>query len=292
MTRMTDGLKHRVRVSADKLLARSKSLTTKIYKYYPYSASNECYTLNSPAHVGRERGNNHFPVPPQNLRPGYGSTIEEWLSGGKANTDTMINLVTSDDFLIQEGNRILDLGCQSGRMIRWLANSATKCEIWGVDISARHIVWCQENMSPPLNFATVTTQPHLPFEDRYFDLVYCGSVFTHIDDLSDAWLLEVRRILRKDGRAYITVNDNHALDLVLNDRVPYALEFKTYLLSYDKKFNFTRSDYYKCCICPGTPDVIVFYDIDYLRQHWGRILQIISVTPEAYGYQTAIVMKK
>jgi ubiquinone/menaquinone biosynthesis C-methylase UbiE len=180
----------------------------------------------------------------------------------------------------------------SGRMIRWLANRAAECEIWGVDISARHVAWCQENMSPPFNFATVTTLPHLPFEDNYFDMVYCGSVFTHIDDLSDAWILEVKRIIRKGGRAYITVSDNHTLDLVLNRRVQWAETFRDYLRSYDKKLNFTQSKYYKFCITPGTPDTNVFYDIDYLRQHWGRILQIVSVTPEAYGYQTAVVLQK
>jgi len=90
-------------------------------------------------------------------------------------------------------------------MIRWLARFAAECQIWGVDISARHIVSCQENLNPPFNFATVTTQPHLPFEDRYFDLIYCASVFTHIDDLADAWLLELKRVTHPGGRAYITL---------------------------------------------------------------------------------------
>ena len=40
------------------------------------------------------------------------------------------------------------------------------------------------------------------------------------------------------------------------------------------------------------PDSQVFYDIDYLNQHWGRILNVVSTTPEAYGYQTAIVLQK
>jgi len=177
-------------------------------------------------------------------------------------------------------------------MIRWLANHVPTCEIWGLDVSARHIVWCQENMSPPFYFATVTTASHLPFEDNYFDLVYCGSVFTHIDDLSDAWLLEVKRIIRKGGRAYINVHDNNTLDFVLNRKVQWAEETRNYLLSQDKKLNFIQSNYYKFCIDPGTPNTNVFYDIDYLRQHWGRILQIVSVTPEAYGYETAGVMQK
>jgi hypothetical protein len=36
----------------------------------------------------------------------------------------------------------------------------------------------------------------------------------------------------------------------------------------------------------------VFYDIDYLRQHWGQILRVISIEPEAYGYQTAVLLTK
>ena len=108
-------------------------------------------------------------------------------------------------------------------MIRWLAPQAEETEIWGVDINARHIVWCQENLTPPFNFATVTIEPHLPFKDEYFDLIYCGSVFTHIDDLAYAWLLELKRIMRPGGMAYITVHDKHTADLIMNhlDRVPY-----------------------------------------------------------------------
>jgi ubiquinone/menaquinone biosynthesis C-methylase UbiE len=206
----------------------------------------------------------------------------------------MMKLVIVDDFAIQDGCRILDLGCQSGRMIRWLASSAEQCEIWGVDVSARHITWCQENLSPPFSFATVTTQPHLPFGDKYFDLVICGSVFTHIDDLSDAWLLEIKRVMCQEGRAYITVSDNHTLDLIINhiDRVPYARDFRKLLLSYDKYLHFIQSDWDKFCILTGSPGAHVFYDIDYLRQHWGRILHMASVTQEAYGYQTAVVLKR
>jgi hypothetical protein len=36
----------------------------------------------------------------------------------------------------------------------------------------------------------------------------------------------------------------------------------------------------------------VFYDIGYLCQHWGNYLEIVSATQDAYGYQTAIVLRK
>jgi len=43
---------------------------------------------------------------------------------------------------------------------------------------------------------------------------------------------------------------------------------------------------------PGGPQSQVFYDIDFLQRHWEGMLDVLSVTPEAYGYQTAILFKK
>ena len=83
----------------------------------------------------------------------------------------------------------MELGCAAGRVIRHLNELAASREIWGVDFAAAATMWCEENLSPPLHFATTTVVPHLPFKDEYFDLVYAGSVFTHIDELTFAGLL-------------------------------------------------------------------------------------------------------
>jgi len=259
-------------------------------RYIPYPTKQGRYLLE------RLNRDNHqylamsLPVPPPGVRIAYGDTEEIWLSGGKKNVDTMMTLLTSTNFTIQKGSRILDLGCASGRMIRWLADLAEECEIWGVDIDARLIVWCQENLTPPFNFATVTTMPHLPFEDRYFDLIYCGSVFTHIDDLADAWLLEIKRIMRPGGRVFITVGDKHSVDLIMNDPDYHVL--RSLFLLHDKERNWRNGNYYKCSMLPGDENCHVFYDVEYLRQHWGRVLKIISVAPEAYFFQTAVLMEK
>ena len=99
-------------------------------------------------------------------------------------------------------------------MIRHLEDFAESSEIWGLDINAEQIFWCKQHLDPPFHFATTTTIPHLPFEDGYFDFVYAGSVFTHIDDLADSWLLELRRVLSRDGRLYVTIHDNRTIELL------------------------------------------------------------------------------
>jgi ubiquinone/menaquinone biosynthesis C-methylase UbiE len=169
---------------------------------------------------------------------------EAFLNSGETDTKRMKSILGSTGVFVQAGQSILELGCASGRMIRWLADFAEHGEVWGADISAEHIVWCQQHVSPPFNFVTVTTAPHLPFEARYFDLIFCGSVFTHIDDLADAWLLELRRILRPGGRLYITIHDKHSLDLLMNHPETHLPEwFKPLPAAYADKARFDEVDY-------------------------------------------------
>ena len=275
-----------LRVPANTLIASASN----VQRHVPYPATPGLYVLRGSNHYSHERIRSRLPVPPPDVRGGYG-TEENWLSAGKKDINTIMGLLTSTNFSIRNGSRILELGCATGRMIRWLADLAEECEVWGVDIETRLIVWCQENLTPPFNFATVTTMPHLPFEDRYFDLIYCGSVFSHIDDLADAWLLEIRRIMRLGGRAYVTVQDKHSADLIISGKFSHPW-FRRLLLSHDKKGYLRNSDYYKLSILPGSQNCQVFYDIDYLSEHWGRILKIVSVTPEAFAFQTAVLMEK
>jgi ubiquinone/menaquinone biosynthesis C-methylase UbiE len=282
-----NALKELLRRRAKALIARSPALM----KYIPYPAPKELYVLRKADAKTGQPEKYGFPIPSESLLDGY--KTEEWISSGKENVDTMMRILDAAKFSIQKANRILDFGCSTGRMIRWLADLAEEMEIWGVDINARHIVWCQENLTPPFNFATVTIEPHLPFKDEYFDLIYCGSVFTHIDDLAYSWLLELKRITRTGGMIYATVQDKHTADLIMNhlDRVPYWEGLRKLLLSYDKKRELGKFDYYMYCVNPGGPNSQVFYDIDHLRRHWGRILKIISVTQEAYAGQTAVLME-
>jgi ubiquinone/menaquinone biosynthesis C-methylase UbiE len=264
--------------------------------YFPYAR--DLYTVPKLSDNRRKYDHHTFPVPPKDLWLNYGVTPDEYLSLGETHVNAMLSIANSSGFSLREGNRVLDFGCAAGRMIRWLDKVAAQCEIWGLDINARCIKWCQQNLSPPFKFATITTTPHLPFEDRYFDFTYCASVFTHIDDLADAWLLELKRVTAPGGRIFITVHDGHTADLVMNHHEKcrnYAHRidlFRMLLKSYDKKANFTNSDYGMFSIYPGGPQSQVFYDIDFLHQHWASILDVLSITPEAHGYQTAILLKK
>ncbi|MBK8552988.1 MAG: class I SAM-dependent methyltransferase [Ignavibacteria bacterium] len=113
-----------------------------------------------------------------------GSNVQQYLNG-RLQITNMLGILSAAGYDIHSVKRILDFGCGAGRMIRWLKPFAANCEIWGSDISSEHIIWANNYLKPPFNFITNTVIPHLPFEDKYFDLIYAGSVFTHIDDLTN-----------------------------------------------------------------------------------------------------------
>ncbi|MBV8527427.1 MAG: hypothetical protein JOZ75_03850, partial [Candidatus Dormibacteraeota bacterium] len=42
----------------------------------------------------------------------------------------------------------------------------------------------------------------------------------------------------------------------------------------------------------GMPVPQVCYDIDYLTDKWSRLVEIVSVTEDAYGYQTGVLIRR
>jgi ubiquinone/menaquinone biosynthesis C-methylase UbiE len=148
-------------------------------------------------------------------------------------------------------------------------------------------------MGPPFSFATITTTPHLPFEDNYFDLVYAGSVFTHISDLTDSWFLELRRVVRRNGYLYITIHDKRTVELLLTKFKDHPLffDFVPMVESFCERTG-VRSQNYAYFRMLADPMSQVFYDEEYLARKWSQWAEVISITPEAHDHQTALLLRK
>jgi SAM-dependent methyltransferase len=310
-----------LRLPADALVASSKSLpnyiqtllTNSRYVAYnpfiaaifqPYQFYKDSYTLykikvnNIPETCG-----NKLPVPAEDkilyaATPGKTKT-QVYLEEGKRDAETIRRIAEESGFSFASAGNILDLGCADGRVIRWFHDLADGREVWGVDIWADFIVLCQQHLSPPFYFATTTSFPHLPFEGNYFDFIYAISVFTHIADLSDAWLLELRRIVRPGGMLHITVHDEHTIALCLDSEEsnPVYEALGDIVRRYDGEEHFMSKDYNAFSVHrapgPGGPgEAQVFFKTDYLRRHWGRMLDVRSITPGAHYTQTAVLLQK
>lgn len=234
-----------------------------------------------------------LPLPPKELWEGYGETDAEFLACGREDMDSMLRTVQRAGVAPEGLRRVLEFGCAAARMLRFFPRTSEAIELWGADIKAAHIDWCQRHLGPPFRFVATTTAPHLPFEDNYFDLVYCGSVFTHISDLADAWLLELRRILRPGGHAYVTIHDRHTIELLLTKYAerPDLAFLRDMLRRLDAETSVLSQAFGRFAI-GIEPRVQVFYDAEDLVRRWSTFATVVSITQEAYGYQTALVIRK
>jgi SAM-dependent methyltransferase len=237
-----------------------------------------------PKNTATAGDDSRLPIPPEELWLGY-----NYPAHGEAHVRKMLEIARDSGFSFEKGDRVLDFGCGAGRMIRHLKDLAGTCEIWGTDISAEHVYWCKQHLSPPFNFATTTKVPHLPFEDRSFRFIYCGSVFTHIDDLADAWLLELRRVLAPGGRLYLTIHDEHTVELFESGR--YDSTDLIRRLRTDETYYEAKESFGMLTVGRGN-DAQVFYDADYFSKMLRPTFDILSVKREAYFYQTAFLLKR
>ncbi len=102
---------------------------------------------------------------------------------------------------IQKSEKILDLGCGNGRLFE-IKNDA---EYFGADVSSKMIEIAKK--SYPQGKFFLTSPLSLPFQDHFFDKVFCLSVFHHTPSFKYRMkiLKEIKRVLKKDGILILTV---------------------------------------------------------------------------------------
>lgn len=253
-------------------------------KYFPGRTGRTSLALRyEPAAAGTA-----LPVPPRELWLGYGHDEQSYVESGREDVVRMFATISRSAPGFEPSARpVLDLGCGGGRMIRHLVDCAARTEVWGLDLSAPHINWLKTHLNPPFRFALNTTVPHLPFADGYFGMIYCGSVFTHIDDFAESWFLEIRRVLGQGGILYCTLHDEHTLQaLAEQPHHPLAHSLKDHSLL---KPGIEPAD---ITIIGQDATSNVFYRARYLRAFLDGLFEILAVNPQGYGYQTAWVMRK
>jgi SAM-dependent methyltransferase len=107
---------------------------------------------------------------------------------------------------LRPGMSCLDFGCSSARVVRVLAAAYPELEWHGCDPIEDAIAWAREHL-PGIEFVHSPESPPLPYEAESFDLVFAISIWSHFSEpAARAWLAEMRRILRPEGRLLLTTH--------------------------------------------------------------------------------------
>ena len=142
-----------------------------------------------------------------------------WFVGRRAILESFLKQIVEKIRNPQSAIRILDVGCGTGANLEMLGKFG---EASGVDVSADALEFCRKR---GLSQVKQGLAEDLPFAEESFDLVTALDVVEHLDD-DVAGLKEMRRVLRKGGRALIFVPAFMFLwgvqDDVSNHRIRYT----------------------------------------------------------------------
>jgi SAM-dependent methyltransferase len=208
-------------------------------------------------------------------------------------------------------NRVLDVGCGSGRMAApltiFLDPLAGSYE--GFDVTEGGVEWCQAAYAAYPNFqfrhAAVRSDFYetegvpaegyrFPYEDGEFDFVILTSIFTHLlPKVVNHYLDEIVRVLRDGGVCFATwfLLDAHALQAALY--TPEALKFRSF-----------RRGGPAWVVDPAHPEAVTAYELDHVvdlyaergfrvevhRGRWPFVYRVLM--PDAKSYQDIVVARK
>lgn len=115
-------------------------------------------------------------------------------------------------YSIEEGMKVLELGCGTGSMWTNHKDVVGKCsEIVFSDFSAGMLETAKANIGelPNVKYQVIDIQD-IPFEDNYFDMVIANFMLYHVPDIEKA-LSEVSRVLKKGGSFYAGTSGEHGV---------------------------------------------------------------------------------
>jgi ubiquinone/menaquinone biosynthesis C-methylase UbiE len=232
-----------------------------------------------------------WPTPPPELME-YQESPAIHLSLGRAEFDSLMQSCASAGIDLAGARRILDFGCSNGRVTRWFSCTDGH-EVWGCDIQVAKLLWAQQHLGGKLRFFVNTVEPHLPFQDGYFNLVVAQSIFTHIQEMHVAWLLELARVTSVDGHLYLTVNDARSLDPSQTPKAPRVLE--TVFRGIDKiASDLSKVGYLAMNAYNGPGNLAqVYMSEEYIRALIPPFLEVRAIIPRAYSnVLTAYVLRR
>lgn len=232
-----------------------------------------------------------WPLPYPGMRENYyqGQDFSYWASG-LDDLGRMLRACRDAGLAVK---RYLDFGCSSGRVLRHMAVQHPEVASHGCDSDKHYVEWVLRFLPASIVAFQNHSIPTLPLADASIDLVSAFSVFTHIEAFETAWLMELRRILRPGGIAYLTVHTDRTwrelddsivlLDLLKTHPDFAALDRSGPMPRDPLVFRFDAGRSY-------TSHVLV--SADRIRTVWGRFFEVLAILPKHSFDQDVAVLRR
>lgn len=128
----------------------------------------------------------------------------------------------------QPAGRLLEIGCGCGTTLKWYQDHGW--EVAGVELSQS----AAKNASKIGINVFCGSIEQAGFADDYFDAVILFDTIEHLHNLKEM-LYEIRRVLKKEGRVFITTQNISSLEFKLFRRNWPALDLPRHLYDFDAR---------------------------------------------------------
>ncbi len=223
-----------------------------------------------------------LPLPPALLRYRVSELLDRdsFLNIGQGCSQLIEQRVQSMGVDLADATRVLDFGCGCGRTLRWFLPRFPCVEFHGADVDAEAIEWCRAQLAGA-HFARNNPAPPLLYPDGHFQVIYCLSVFTHLDEpMQDAWLAELDRLLAPSGVLLLTVHGEQATR-VLDTQGHAALQAAGILHRRSRKLKGITPDWYQT----------TWHSRDYIVKRLARWFDDVRYEDVAGGPQTIVLAR-
>ena len=175
--------------------------------------------------------------------------------GGSSDIGSIVVGMLQEICALAPTERVLDIGCGIGRIAVPLTKALhTSGSYEGFDPSADSIQWCQENITkhfPHFRFAHADLYCPLgnpsgpktaksfrfPYESNSFDFVFANSIFTHLTVPEvKQYLREIARVLKADGRCYMTFFWTRKIKMLLSGYPSVMLRYRHFFKASIARF--------------------------------------------------------
>lgn len=117
---------------------------------------------------------------------------------------------------VPANSQVLDAGCGSGVVSRYLSKRHPSANVVGCDFAAERLDYARRAAGPSANLTFVTCDlTQLPFENARFDIVICRYVLQHLHagGKNKTALLEIFRVLKPGGKIHVVDSDGLVTNL-------------------------------------------------------------------------------
>lgn len=111
---------------------------------------------------------------------------------------------------VKDGDKVMDLGCGVGVLLREIKKQRKGCELWGIDISSE-VVAKNSKEDPDIHYEQGEIGNLYRLPPEYFDFVFSGETIEHLDKPGELFA-DAFRILKPGGTLVITTPQDDHID--------------------------------------------------------------------------------